>query len=260
MTKAVEFSNVFVKLGNQIVLEDINFGLERGKFLTIIGPNGAGKTTLLKTILGLIKPFKGVVRVFGRDVNNNSGEIRGLIGYVPQKEHVSRNMPLRVWDVVMLGRSVRKGPLKMLTRGDLLAIKEALKLVNLYDLRFKKFSELSGGQQQRTLIARALVTDPKILLLDEALSGVDIMSEEIIITTLKKLLDRGITIIFVTHDINEVLEITDYVMVLKNKIIGFGKPEEVLNEKVLSKAYGSRVKVIWRGDQCFAILRDHHYA
>lgn len=258
MIKAIDFKDVSVKLDNQLVLENVTFSVEPLKFLTVIGPNGAGKTTLLKTILGLLKPSTGEVHLFGKRIDGNAGELRKMIGYVPQKEYISRNIPVRVWDVVALGRSAVKGFFSILTRRDYKIIKDAIDLVGLYDLRFKRFSHLSGGQQQRALIARALALEPKILLLDEALSGVDITSEEIIISTLGKIKEKGVTIVYVTHDLNEVIDLTDYILVLNKKMIAFGKPEDVLDEKILSQAYGSKVKIIWKEDKCFAILGDKH--
>ena len=255
---SVVFDNVSVIIEGFLVLKDISFKLPRGKFLTIIGPNGAGKTTLLRTMLGLIDPSSGRIFVEGLNILDNANVARNLIGYVPQRENVVRNMPIRVWDTVLMSRKARKGVLSILDRRDYKAVKNALELVGMWELRFKRFSSLSGGQQQRTLIARALALEPKILLFDEALSGVDATSTEIILDALSNVKKKGVTIIYVTHDLNEVIELTDFAMVLKNKIIAYGELRSVLREDVLREAYGKNVKVIWKGDECFAILGDKH--
>ena len=255
---ALELEEVSVEIDGNTILENITFKLEEGNFLTIIGPNGAGKTTLLKTIVGLIPYTKGNIRIFGKDLRENLNTIRRLIGYVPQKDNVVKTIPIRVIDVVTMGRKAIKGSFSLLTRRDYKIIRESLEIVDMWDLRYKRYSRLSGGQQQRTLIARALSIQPKILLLDEALSGVDIISEEAIMNALRIISKKGVTTLYVTHDINEVYEIMDYILLLNRKVIAFGEPNEVLNEEVLEKVYGKKVKVIWRGDQCIALLGDKH--
>ena len=255
---ALNLSNVYVNLDGNVVLEDISFKLEEGKFLTIIGPNGAGKTTLLKTIVGLMPYYKGSIRVFGKELKQNIDKIRRIIGYVPQKDSVVKTIPIRVIDVVAMGRKSIKGSFSLLTKKDYKIIRESLEIVDMWDLRYKRYSQLSGGQQQRTLIARALSINPKILLLDEALSGVDIASEETILDALKKISSKGVTVLYVTHDINEVYELTDYILLLNKRVIAFGKPDEVLKESILEKVYGKKVKVIWREDQCIALIGDKH--
>ena len=255
---AISVENVSVKYNNHFALRNISFNLKRSHFLTIMGPNGAGKTTLLKTILGLVKPTEGTVKIEGIDVQKFPHEIRKLTAYVPQRTNIVKNIPIRVWDVVVLGRKTRKGVIHPLSRGDYKAIKEALETVGLWELRKQRFSNLSGGQQQRALIARALALEPKIMFLDEALSGVDVVSGEIIISTLKKIKERGVTIVYVTHDINEVIDLADKILILKEEMIALGGPEDVLREEVLVKAYGSRVRVFREKGKCFALIGDKH--
>lgn len=258
MDIAIKLEKVNVEIDGKVILEDINFNLPAGSFLTILGPNGAGKTTLLKTVVGLVPYTQGSVKVFGMELKENLNHIRRIVGYVPQKDNVVKTMPIRVIDVVAMNRKVAKGSFSLLTKRDYREIKRALEIVGMWEKRFERYSKLSGGQQQRTLIARALVTNPKILLLDEALSGVDIASEEIIISTLKKLHEEGYTILYVTHDINEVYDITDYLLLLNKRVIAFGKPEDILKEDILERVYGSKVKIIWKDEKCIALLGDKH--
>ncbi len=255
---ALDLSRVHVILDGNMILEDISFKLKEGRFLTIIGPNGAGKTTLLKTIVGLVPYNEGSIKIFGKELKQNISSIRRIIGYVPQKDNVVKTIPIRVIDVVAMGRKSIKGSFSLLTKKDYKIIKESLEIVDMWDLRYKRYSRLSGGQQQRTLIARALSINPKILLLDEALSGVDIASEETILGALKKISSKGVTVLYVTHDINEVYELTDYILLLNRRVIAFGKPDDVLKESILEKVYGKKVKVIWREDQCIALIGDKH--
>ncbi|MGQ4892869.1 MAG: metal ABC transporter ATP-binding protein [Candidatus Njordarchaeia archaeon] len=255
---AILVENMTVRYNDHVALENITFKLKRSHFLTVMGPNGAGKTTLLRAILGLIKPVEGRVEVEGINVLENPQEVRRLTAYVPQRTNIVKNMPIRVWDIVVLGRKTRKGIIRPLNKRDYIAIKRALETVGLWELRRQRFSNLSGGQQQRALIARALAMEPKILLLDEALSGVDVVSGEIIINTLREVKGKGVTIVYVTHDINEVMDLADKILILKGEMVAFGKPSDVLREEILAKAYGSKVKVFWDKDKCFALIGDKH--
>ncbi|MEX0569575.1 MAG: metal ABC transporter ATP-binding protein, partial [Candidatus Njordarchaeota archaeon] len=159
------------------VIENVSFELFQSQIFVIMGPNGAGKSTLLRSILGLVKILSGSISVLGYDIKNNIKKIRKFIGYVPQREHVSFNIPIKTKDVVLSGITLRKSPLYLPTKNDIKLVREVLEHVGLSkDTWFKQFNELSGGQQQKALIARALVSKPRILLLDEPFSAVDIKS------------------------------------------------------------------------------------
>lgn len=258
MKPIVSLENVTVVYENRIALENISFKLEEPAFLTIIGPNGAGKTTLLKTLLGLVKPIKGKVTVLGHDVLKNWRKVRRLIGYVPQRERIDSSIPILVRDIVLMGRIPRVNPGFRLVKEDLEKAKEALKKVDLEEYWDRPFSHLSGGQQQRVLIARALAAEPNLLLLDEPLSGVDATSQEIILKTLREAVKRGAGVIMVTHDVNPVMEITDYLLLLNRKVIGFGKPQEQIKPDKLHALYGRRVEIIRMGETCYVIGGDAH--
>ncbi|MHA1617447.1 MAG: metal ABC transporter ATP-binding protein [Candidatus Njordarchaeales archaeon] len=259
MKKALVVSNLTTGYDSTAAIEDVTFEMPHPSMMVIIGPNGAGKTTLLKTIIGLLKPWRGEVFVFGINVYENLPKVRRLIGYVPQRERLSETVPLRVRDIVLMGRMIRKGPLSIPTKEDIRAAKEALeKTLVPREFWDKKFSELSGGLQQKVLIARALAIDPKILLLDEPFSAVDAPSQREITELLAELRRKGVSSLIVTHDINPLIEYTDYLLLLNRKVIAFGKPEEVLTEENLSKAYGIDVKIISHEGTCYAIIGDYH--
>ncbi len=258
MKPIVSLENVTVIYEDKIALENVSFKLEEPAFLTIIGPNGAGKTTLLKTLLGLVKPIKGRVTVLGHDVLKNWRKVRRLTGYVPQRERIDSSIPILVRDIVLMGRIPQVNPGFRLIKEDLEKAKEALKKVDLEEYWDKPFSHLSGGQQQRVLIARALAAEPNLLLLDEPLSGVDATSQEIILKTLKEAVKRGVGVIMVTHDVNPVMEITDYLLLLNRKVIGFGKPQEQIKPDKLHALYGRKVEIIRMGETCYVIGGDAH--
>ena len=254
----IEFDNVTVSYNGKPALVDVSFKVDRPAFVTVLGPNGAGKTTLLRVALGLIRPMKGRVIVLGLDVARAPDEVRRMIGYVPQREYISENAPVLVRDVVLMGISSRKPLGRSPTRRDKEKALETLKVVGMHNFWDEPFKHLSGGQQQRVLIARALASDPKLLLLDEPFSGVDSASQEIIIEVLRDLVGRGIGVLLVTHDINPLIDVTDYVLLLNKRVIGFGRPLEQLTPERLFQLYGRKVEVIKIGGACFVLSGDSH--
>jgi zinc transport system ATP-binding protein len=190
----IRFEDVDYRIGGVPVLEEVRFSVRRGEFLYVIGPNGGGKTTLLKLILGLIRPDQGNVQVFSKVPPRASSRI----GYLPQYQHFDPLFPVTVLNVVLMGR-IRRGLKSFYSRQDkqmALSILGALGLASLPD---RPFSALSGGQRQRVLIARALVHEPELLLLDEPMSNADVHIEEILFDLLGRL-TRRMTILMVTHD------------------------------------------------------------
>ena len=256
---AVLLKNVTVKYGDIIALEDVSLKFKSGTFIAIIGPNGAGKTTLLKVIAGLVKPVSGVVRVFGLDPIRHGESVRSLIGYVPQRQRISLSVPMKVIDVVLMGILARKKPPRIPSKSDYEKAFEVLKVVGMDGYWDYQFSELSGGQQQRVLIARALSGDPKLLLLDEPMNGVDVTSQREILDAINRLKHtRGVGTLLVTHDVNPIVEHIDEVVLLNRKVIATGRPEEVFKEDILARAYGSRVRVIMHEGICYALIGDTH--
>jgi len=236
--KVIEVDSVTVKFNGRTALERVTFDIVTPKVFCIVGPNGAGKTTLLRTILGLIKPVEGHTRVLGHDPLKEPKEVRKLVGYVPQRASLNLEVPILVKDIVLMGRTVKRG-IGAFSKRDYDAAKEALKIVGLLELWSEPFRHLSGGQQQRVLLARALSVEPTILMLDEPFAGVDSISRTLIMDTLRKMSKQGVTVILVSHDINDVLEIADEVMLLNKRVLAIGEPEKVL-KYYLSRAISKR--------------------
>ena len=180
---AVDAHNARVAYGQNVVLKDVTFSVPSGAFVGIVGPNGAGKSTLLKTLVGIIPPTSGQVHIFGIDPARS----RGLVGYVPQSEDVNWQFPVTVWDVVMMGRTAGLGPFRYQSRADRHAVGDALHRVGLLHRKDELVYSLSGGQRQRVFVARALAQDARVLLLDEAFSGVDVGSQYELVAVLRQL-------------------------------------------------------------------------
>ncbi|ALU11441.1 ABC transporter ATP-binding protein [Ignicoccus islandicus DSM 13165] len=255
-TKVVSFDDVWVKYDREYALQGVTFDVPEKDFLVVLGPNGAGKTTLLKTILGVVKPAKGRVLVFGKEPWAHRDVIVNYVGYVPQREHINEKVPLKVIDVVMMGLTVKKFFFNKKKAYEK-AI-EVLQYVGLKDLAFKNFNELSGGQKQRVLIARAIISDPKLLLLDEPFSALDANSSRLVSSLLKRLNDEGKTIILVTHTLDPVFNVMKRLLLLNKKLIAIGPPKEVLTPENLKKAYGIEVPVVTYNNTCYPILGDQH--
>lgn len=195
---------------------DINFKVEYGEFVLITGPNGAGKTTLIETIVGLLKPYKGKIFVFGKDMTKNVYNVKKLIGYVPQDFIRKPEEPFLVREVIALALASYKSVLESFTREDWRKVHSVLRLLGIEDLAYKPIGKLSGGQQQKVMIARALVRNPKLLLIDEPFSNLDRESRVHVANILNKLNENGVTVIMVSHDISIVPKACNRIVELKN--------------------------------------------
>jgi|Deesub1362A_J573_1020465.scaffolds.fasta_scaffold00380_11 zinc transport system ATP-binding protein len=245
--EVVKLRNVSYSVNDRIILEDINLSVKERDFLAIIGPNGAGKTTLLKIILGLLDPSEGEVRVFGEIPK----KVRKQIGYVPQQPPFDLNFPISVFKATLLARY--PGVFRGFERDDERKVLEVLELLNISKLRDRQIGELSGGQLQRVLLARALVRDPKLLLLDEPTSHIDFEAERSFYDLLAEL-NREITIIIVSHDINVISIYSKTVACLNRKLFFHGDKEGCFD--VLEEVYQTPIEIITHGVP-HRILRRH---
>ncbi len=195
-----ELHDVSFAYNDEEVLREVHLTIEHGDFLAVIGPNGGGKTTLLKIMLGLLKPARGTVRVFGTEPRHAVMRL----GYVPQDTSLNRDFPIRVNDVVLMGRLGHPGVFRRYSPTDHAKVRQALETVGMWDYRGRRIGALSGGQRQRVYIARALASDPDALLLDEPTASIDVEGQRRIYEILKGLNDR-MTVVVVSHDLNLLL-------------------------------------------------------
>ncbi|MEA3418200.1 MAG: metal ABC transporter ATP-binding protein [Campylobacterota bacterium] len=232
------------RVGDQQILSNISFSVEQGEYVALLGPNGGGKTTLVKILLGLLTPTSGRIEIFG--VERKRFKSWSKIGYVPQNVSLfDSNFPLSVYETVSLGLAGKKRWFSLLNSKERMQIEEAIKTALISDLREKNLSELSGGQRQRVMIARALVSQPEILILDEPSTGVDIASQRKFYQFLKALnKNRNLTIIFITHDLGVIADDVTHVLAVNQKLVFSGTAEEMLNCEAVSEVYGTKSHVI----------------
>lgn len=245
----IDIKNLWFSFNGEPVLQNVNFTLYHKEFLAMIGPNGGGKTTLLKLILGLLKANRGEIRVLGQ----NPRQAAHRIGYVPQDAHINKNFPISVLDVVLMGR-LRSGIYwSHHKRDDRITAQAALEKVEMTPFKNRHIDELSGGQRQRVFIARALVTEPEILILDEPTASVDAKGQAEIYKILKNLNEKA-TILVVSHDL---LALSSYIksVACVNRHVHFhGAPE--VTEEMLEMAYQCPVELIAHGLP-HRVLRTH---
>jgi len=247
----VSIRDLWIYQGEHAVLEDINLQLDAGDFLGLIGPNGGGKSTLLKAMLGLIKPDRGEIAIFGLP----PAAARNRMGYVPQKTVFDRSFPVKVLDVVLMGRYSRKGLLHRYGRQDRQAALRALADVGMADRAGRQIGALSGGEQQRVFVARSLVSDPELLLLDEPTAGIDSAQQTDFYGLLCHLnRDLGIAIVLVSHDVTAVSTYVSKIACLNQRLYYHGS-KEISNEDI-EKAYGCPVEMIAHGTP-HRVLRKH---
>ncbi|MBD0329319.1 MAG: metal ABC transporter ATP-binding protein [Thermoleophilia bacterium] len=233
---ALEVLDLTVAYGERPALWDVDLAVPRGTLTAVVGPNGAGKTTLVRAVLGLVRPAAGTIRVFGGPYR----ERRRLVAYVPQRGSVDWDFPTNVLDVVTMGRYGALGWLRRPGRREREAAVESLRQVGIEDLADRQISELSGGQQQRVFLARALVQDAEIYLMDEPFQGVDALTERAIVALLRELREAGRTVVAVHHDLQTVAEYFDEVALLNVRLVASGRVEEVFTEENLRATYGAR--------------------
>ena len=245
----VELRNVWVYFDSKVILENVNLIVREKDFLGVIGPNGGGKTTLLKVILGLIKPSRGEVKVFGEPPEKG----RKYIGYVPQKSIFDQYFPITALEVVLMGLCNKKKIFERYTKEDIKKAEKALELVEMLEYKDMQIGELSGGQQQRVFIARALVSEPKLLLLDEPTVGVDILIQEEFYELLKEL-NRNMAIIMVSHDISAISIYVKQIACLNRKLY-YHDDKEIPKEE-LEEIYHCPIEMLAHG-MPHRVLKNH---
>jgi zinc/manganese transport system ATP-binding protein len=239
-----------IEFGKQTILDHISFELMNGEFIAILGPNGAGKSTLLKLLLGLLKPSRGDISILGKSPHRGNNSI----GYVPQHRVLETDLALRARDVVGFGLDGNRWGIGLHSKRREIQINKALEDLDALHLGNAPVGHLSGGEQQRILIAQALITNPKILLLDEPLSNLDINHGQEIITLLAKL-SRAykVTILLVSHDVNPLLRFIDRVLFMAKGGAVLGTPDQVLTSSALSKLYNTPIEIVRALDRIFVV-------
>lgn len=239
-TPIIEIRDLAFAYNGETVLRDVYLDVRQGDFMAVIGPNGGGKTTLLKLMLGILKPDRGTIRIFGTQPRKAASRI----GYVPQDIHVNRGFPISVQDVVRMGRMKGGGGLRSFSKEDRSVIQEALERVEMWDLRSRRMDELSGGQRQRVYLARALVSEPEILFLDEPMSSVDTKGQTSFYDFLLEL-NRTVTIVVVSHDPMILSSHARSVACVNRQLFYHNAPE--ITKDMLEMAYQCPVELIGHG-------------
>ncbi|EMI41772.1 MULTISPECIES: metal ABC transporter ATP-binding protein [Pirellulaceae] len=237
---ALSVDDLTVAYHRKPVIWDVEFEIPQGKLVGVVGPNGAGKSTLLKAIMDLIPKASGRVEVFGKPYHQSLHRV----GYVPQRESVDWDFPVDALDVVTMGLYRRVGWCLPIRKKHRDAAREALARVGIADLAHRQISQLSGGQQQRTFLARALVQDADLYLMDEPLAAVDAATEAAIVELLKQMQADGKTAVVIHHDLQSVPEYFDHVVLLNMRVVASGRTEDVFTNENLQKTYGGRLTLL----------------
>ena len=232
----IRIENLSVSYKETLALKDISLVLQGPTITGILGPNGAGKSTLLKSMLGII-PHEGHAFIYDKEMKKSLKKV----AYVEQKVHIDYNFPIKVKECVSLGLYPSIPLFHTLKANHWKKVDEALEIVGLSDYADRQISQLSGGQFQRVLIARCLVQDADYILLDEPFVGIDSVSEEIIMNTLRDLKKAGKTVLIVHHDLGKVAHYFDQVLLLNKELIAFGPTKETFTQANLKQAYGDRL-------------------
>ncbi|SFV64208.1 Zinc ABC transporter, ATP-binding protein ZnuC [hydrothermal vent metagenome] len=240
----ISIKNLDYTVGEQKILSNISFEINQGEYVALLGPNGGGKSTLIKLILGLLTPSSGDINILSTKQKEFKEYYK--IGYVPQNVSLfDNNFPLSVYETVALGLSSQKSWFSFLTKEDKNEIDIILDRVDITNLKDKNLSQLSGGQRQRVMIARALVSRPQILILDEPSTGVDIASQEKFYQFLKRLnIEQKLTIIFITHDLGVIVDDVTNVLAVNQTLLFKGTAKEILSCESVSELYGTKSHII----------------
>jgi zinc/manganese transport system ATP-binding protein len=251
----IDLDRASIRVRDRNVLSEITISIGAGEFIGVLGPNGSGKTTLMRTLLGLIKPSRGTVRIFGRPPQRGDA----TIGYVPQVRSVLPELRMRGLDVVATCLHGERWGLPTLAPADRRMIEDTLAAVGARELADRPLSEMSGGERQRLLLAQALIGSPRLLLLDEPLISLDARHQEVVIDLIRQFgRKRGITILFSAHELNQLLGVIDRVLYLGSGRAALGTIDEVVTAPVLSQLYGTDIQVIRAEGHIFVMSRGRN--
>jgi len=237
-TAVFEAKSLSYRVNGNDIIKDISFVIKKGEYAAVIGPNGGGKTTLIRLLLGLEKKSSGDISLFGQKQKHFKSWNK--IGYVPQRvSQIDRFFPATVEEVVKMGRTAKRGLFTRESQEDIDAVGNAMLKMDVTSLKHKLIGELSGGQRQRVMIARALASEPEVLILDEPNTGVDMVSQNRFYTLLRELnKEDGITIIFITHDVGVIANDIGTMLCINQTLLACHNPHEVLSCDEMSKLYG----------------------
>ena len=238
--KTIEIKGLSVSYDRKMALTNIYLNIQKDSIYGVLGANGAGKSTLFKAILGLIEVNTGQVMIEGDIIKNKRKEVV----YVPQKSDLDWQFPATVYDVVLMGRYPHKRFFQRMNQHDKDLAMQALEDMGIANLKDRQIGELSGGQQQRVFIARALCQEANVFLLDEPFVGIDITTEEKIITQLKKLSKEGKTILVIHHDLSTVREYFDKVILLNQRLVAIGDTSTTFVDENIAKAFGGQLNIL----------------
>jgi manganese transport system ATP-binding protein len=250
---AVEAERLTLAHGTHVALREATFAVPVGVSVAIVGPNGSGKSTLLNAVGGLHQPVEGQVRVLGR----SPADVRPRVAYVLQSNAINEHLPATVSEVVTMGRYAARGPFGPLRESDRRAVEEAIERMEVGDLRRRHLGELSGGQRQRVFVAQGLAQQGDVLLLDEPVTGLDLVSQRLILDAIDEELAAGRTVLMTTHDLSDAAQ-AGQVLLLAGRIVASGPPTAVLTGANLREAYGGRL--VHLDDGTSVIDDPHHHA
>ncbi len=246
----VRLENVWIWRGRHLALRDVSLDIKDNKFIGLMGPNGGGKTTLIRAIAGLIAPDRGSITV--------SGPVAGTIGYVPQEENIDPAFPVTVRNVVEMGLSGALRPFSRISAVGKERVDRALSLMGMDHLGGRSIGELSGGQKQRVFIARAVVSEPRLLLLDEPTTGVDAAARDEFSRLLQSLMDKlQLTILLASHDLEVVPSRVDEIICINQKVFVHAPPDEVKHSDVFREAYGCELEFMMHGRHPHRVVEQH---
>jgi manganese/zinc/iron transport system ATP- binding protein len=234
MNGAIDVEQLTVNYEKTSVLWDINFSIPQGKLVGVIGPNGAGKITLLKSLIGIVSPIAGKIHFYGKPFK----QVRQKIAYVPQRSSVDWDFPITAFDLVLMGSYGRLGMLKWASAKEKEKAKKALEKVDMLSLADRQIRKLSGGEQQRLFVARALLQEAEIYLLDEPFAGIDAEAEKRVLAIFENLQQEGKTVVAVHHDLNTAERYFNWIVLLNTCLIASGPTKDVFSKENLYRTYG----------------------